>query len=175
MGLGKTAQSISFLQQLRSNPKTRVRGPFLIVAPLSTLPHWEREVSTWTDLDVVVYHGSRQSRKLLEQSEFYYRDEHGQEIVSKDLIKLQVLVTSPEMLLVKEQTALAHMPWRCLVVDEAHRLKNTDSRLTQYLLKFHREHTVLLTGTPLQVRCRCGSVGSSVGGTLARGRLGAGP
>ena len=46
MGLGKTAQSVSMLQSLRS--MEGVEGPFLIVAPLSTLPHWERELSLWT-------------------------------------------------------------------------------------------------------------------------------
>lgn len=43
MGLGKTAQTISFLQYLRYYQL--VRGPFLVVAPLSTLPHWQRCVS----------------------------------------------------------------------------------------------------------------------------------
>jgi SNF2 family DNA or RNA helicase len=47
MGLGKTAQSLALLQSLRR--LEGVQGPFLIVAPLSTLPHWERELSLWTD------------------------------------------------------------------------------------------------------------------------------
>lgn len=38
MGLGKTAQSVCFLDQLS---RKGVRGPFLIVAPLSTIPHWQ--------------------------------------------------------------------------------------------------------------------------------------
>ncbi len=48
MGLGKTAQSISVLQTLRQ--VGGVEGPFLVVAPLSTLPHWQREIQTWTDM-----------------------------------------------------------------------------------------------------------------------------
>ncbi len=48
MGLGKTAQSISTLQTLRT--VGGVPGPFLIVAPLSTLGHWQREIETWTDM-----------------------------------------------------------------------------------------------------------------------------
>ena len=37
-------------------------GPFLVVAPLTTLGHWLREIQTWTDLDVVQYTGSGADR-----------------------------------------------------------------------------------------------------------------
>ena len=40
--------------------------------------------------------------------------------------------------------------WRTLIVDEAHRLKNHQSRLFEQLRSLSREHCVLLTGTPLQ-------------------------
>ena len=42
------------------------------------------------------------------------------------------------------------MPWRYLVVDEAHRLKNKDSALTADLRTLKYEHCHLLSGTPLQ-------------------------
>lgn len=48
MGLGKTAQSIAVLEALRS--VGGILGPFLIVAPLTTLGHWQREIETWTDM-----------------------------------------------------------------------------------------------------------------------------
>jgi SNF2 family DNA or RNA helicase len=48
MGLGKTAQSIAVLAWLRQYAKAA--GPFLVVAPLTTLGHWQREVETWTDM-----------------------------------------------------------------------------------------------------------------------------
>ena len=48
MGLGKTAQSIACLESIRT--VAGVRGPFLIVAPLTTLGHWQREIETWTDM-----------------------------------------------------------------------------------------------------------------------------
>ena len=63
MGLGKTAQSVSMLQSLRS--LEGVHGPFLIVAPLSTLPHWERELARWTDMYVINFHGTAESRKVI--------------------------------------------------------------------------------------------------------------
>ena len=42
MGLGKTFQSIKILDLLHS--KFKMPSPFLVFAPLSTIPHWpERE------------------------------------------------------------------------------------------------------------------------------------
>lgn len=55
MGLGKTVQSIAFLQCVFDYG---IRGPFLVIAPLSTIGNWIREFDTWTDLNVIVYHGS---------------------------------------------------------------------------------------------------------------------
>lgn len=54
MGLGKTIQSIAFLNHLYSFEGCR--GPFLVVAPLSTLAHWKRTVEEWTTLNVVLYY-----------------------------------------------------------------------------------------------------------------------
>lgn len=54
MGLGKTVQSVAFLQLLQS--KFNVKGPFLIVAPLSTIPHWEREFQAWTGITINLDH-----------------------------------------------------------------------------------------------------------------------
>lgn len=71
MGLGKTIQSITFLFEILL---TGIRGPFLIIAPLSTIANWEREFRTWTDLNVVVYHGSMVSRQMIQQYEMYFRD-----------------------------------------------------------------------------------------------------
>jgi len=48
-------QSVSFLSHLRSK---NVMGPFLIVAPLSTLRNWSAEVRRWCpSMPVLEYHG----------------------------------------------------------------------------------------------------------------------
>lgn len=44
MGLGKTIQLICFLGGLHFSGKHR---PALIVAPVTTLQHWLRELHTW--------------------------------------------------------------------------------------------------------------------------------
>lgn len=72
MGLGKTIQSITFLQEVVS---CGVRGPFLIVVPLSTLGNWQREFDAWTDLNAIVYHGTQISRNMVKEYEMYYKDE----------------------------------------------------------------------------------------------------
>ena len=60
MGLGKTVQTIAFLAFLR---EMKSFGPFLIVAPLSTLGNWIDEFTRWTPgIRTVLYHGSPQER-----------------------------------------------------------------------------------------------------------------
>ena len=41
--------------------RTGTQGPFLVVAPLSTIAFWKREFAVWTDLNAVVFHGSGQN------------------------------------------------------------------------------------------------------------------
>jgi len=69
MGLGKTVQTVSFLHYLYT--QHGVPGPFLVVAPLSTLPHWQREFARWTDMNVIVYHGNQYAREMIVKYEFY--------------------------------------------------------------------------------------------------------
>ncbi|TUG21032.1 Chromodomain-helicase-DNA-binding protein 7 [Bagarius yarrelli] len=45
---------------------------------------------------------------------------------------------------------LRGVPWRCVIIDEAHRLKNRNCKLLEGLKLMDMEHKVLLTGTPLQ-------------------------
>lgn len=71
MGLGKTIQSITFLFEIFN---MGIRGPFLIIAPLSTITNWEREFRTWTNMNVIVYHGSQISRQMILQYEMFYKD-----------------------------------------------------------------------------------------------------
>lgn len=71
MGLGKTIQSITFLYEIYLKG---IHGPFLVIAPLSTIPNWEREFRTWTELNVVVYHGSQASRRTIQSYEMYFKD-----------------------------------------------------------------------------------------------------
>ena len=46
MGLGKTIQVVALIAYLMENKGTN--GPFLVVAPLSTLSNWDLEFDRWT-------------------------------------------------------------------------------------------------------------------------------
>lgn len=65
----------------------------MIVAPLSTLKHWEREFQSWAPfINCIVYGGSQESRKIIRNHEFHFKGE------SKKLCKFNVLLTSYEMI-----------------------------------------------------------------------------
>ncbi|XP_046497627.1 chromodomain-helicase-DNA-binding protein 7 isoform X3 [Equus quagga] len=144
MGLGKTIQSITFLYEIYLKG---IHGPFLVIAPLSTIPNWEREFRTWTELNVVVYHGSQASRRTIHLYEMYFKDPQGR--VIKGSYKFHAIITTFEMILT-DCPELRNIPWRCVVIDEAHRLKNRNCKLLEGLKMMDLEHKVLLTGTPLQ-------------------------
>uniref|UniRef100_A0A8B9F2G9 Chromodomain helicase DNA binding protein 7 n=1 Tax=Amazona collaria TaxID=241587 RepID=A0A8B9F2G9_9PSIT len=144
MGLGKTIQSITFLYEIYLKG---IHGPFLVIAPLSTIPNWEREFRTWTELNVVVYHGSQASRRTIQLYEMYFKDPQGR--VLKGSYKFHAIITTFEMILT-DCPELRNIPWRCVVIDEAHRLKNRNCKLLEGLKMMDLEHKVLLTGTPLQ-------------------------
>ena len=144
MGLGKTIQSLAFVDSVH---RVGIRGPFLIIAPLSTIPNWQREFETWTKLNIIVYHGSNASRTMLQEYEFFYKDAKGNQI--KDIYKFNVLITTFEMI-ISDCMELREIPWRLCVIDEAHRLKNKNCKLLEGLRLLQLEHRVLLSGTPLQ-------------------------
>uniref|UniRef100_A0A670JPR4 Chromodomain helicase DNA binding protein 6 n=1 Tax=Podarcis muralis TaxID=64176 RepID=A0A670JPR4_PODMU len=144
MGLGKTIQSITFLSEIYL---MGLRGPFLIIAPLSTITNWEREFRTWTEMNAIVYHGSQISRQMIQQYEMVYRDPQGNPL--SGLFKFHVVITTFEMILA-DCPELKKIQWRCVIIDEAHRLKNRNCKLLEGLKLMSLEHKVLLTGTPLQ-------------------------
>ncbi|XP_035302697.1 chromodomain-helicase-DNA-binding protein 6 isoform X6 [Cricetulus griseus] len=144
MGLGKTIQSITFLSEIFVRG---IHGPFLIIAPLSTITNWEREFRTWTEMNAIVYHGSQISRQMIQQYEMVYRDAQGNPL--SGVFKFHVVITTFEMILA-DCPELKKIHWSCVIIDEAHRLKNRNCKLLEGLKLMALEHKVLLTGTPLQ-------------------------
>ncbi|XP_061664095.1 chromodomain-helicase-DNA-binding protein 3 isoform X2 [Syngnathoides biaculeatus] len=154
MGLGKTIQTIVFLYSLFKERHTK--GPFLVSAPLSTIINWEREFEMWApDFYVVTYTGDKDSRAIIRENEFSFDESAGKSgkkpfKMRRDApIKFHVLLTSYELVTI-DQTALKSIDWACLVVDEAHRLKNNQSKFFRRLNDYKIDHKLLLTGTPLQ-------------------------
>ncbi|KAF9763249.1 Chromodomain-helicase-DNA-binding protein 9, partial [Nosema granulosis] len=141
MGLGKTVQSVVFINSLFT--KFDYVGPVLIVAPLSTLVHWEREFKAWTDLRILTYHGSIQGREMIASYEFFLKANN------LNIRLFDVLITTYEMVM----AGIDHINqfnWAVGIFDEAHRLKNANSKAATILRTVSFSHKVLLSGTPLQ-------------------------
>lgn len=164
MGLGKTVQTVMYINHLAVVERTP--QPIIVVAPLSTLGHWQREFDSWTNLNAVVYHGSAAARDVLHNYEFFISED---ELVRADELKkssnskrsmarpkrkcfrFDVLITTFEMASATDLYKLARIDWQLMVVDEAHRLKNRNSKLSNILhTRYTYENMLLLTGTPLQ-------------------------
>lgn len=140
MGLGKTIQTIAFLSYLFHTH--HMYGPFILVLPLSTINAWQREFAAWApDINVIVYIGDRDSRRIVREYEWTH---------STKRIKFNAVLTTYEILLRDKDDLRDSCHWACLVVDEAHRLKNEESQLYQALKEFRTNHRLLITGTPLQ-------------------------
>lgn len=138
MGLGKTIQVIgliTYIFESKGDP-----GPFMIIAPLSTITNWAIEFSRWAPtMDVVVYKGTKDVRKQLFRTKLKTK-------------QFQVLIIQYEMTMKSEDLRmLKTIPWSYIIVDEGHRLKNKDSKLFVVLTKeYVSKRKVILTGTPLQ-------------------------
>lgn len=134
-GLGKTLQTISFLGYLKFI--RGIHGPHLIVVPKSTLDNWAREIDRWVPgFSVVVLKGTKEERAELVQ----------QRILPGDF---DICLASYEICL-REKAGLKKLAWEYIVIDEAHRIKNVDSMLSQIVRLFDSRGRLLITGTPLQ-------------------------
>nr|XP_031859137.1 uncharacterized protein CI109_005487 [Kwoniella shandongensis]KAA5526209.1 hypothetical protein CI109_005487 [Kwoniella shandongensis] len=135
MGLGKTLQTIAFLGYLKFH--RGIEGPHLVIVPKSTLDNWSREVAKWVPgFSTVVLTGTKEERA---------------EMVNKRILTqdFNILITTYELVL-RERTTLKKFSWEYIIIDEAHRIKNVDSLLSQIIRTFVSRGRLLITGTPLQ-------------------------
>lgn len=138
MGLGKTIQTIGFLAHLKGKG---LDGPYLVIAPLSTLSNWANEIARFVpSINAIIYHGNRKERDQIRMK--YMPRTIGP--------KFPIILTSYEVALNDARKYLRHYNWKYLVVDEGHRLKNSKCKLLKELKLLPVENKLLLTGTPLQ-------------------------
>ncbi|KAF8638665.1 hypothetical protein AX17_002046 [Amanita inopinata Kibby_2008] len=135
MGFGKTLQTISFLAYLKHYRD--ISGPHLIVVPKSTLQNWNREFERWTpDFNVVILTGTKEERADIIANRLMPQD-------------FEVCISSYEICLI-EKSALKKFSFEYIAIDEAHRIKNANSILSQIVRSFTSRGRMLITGTPLQ-------------------------
>jgi len=123
MGLGKTVQLIALLLHLA--PK----GPSLVVAPLSLLNNWERELARFAP-------GLRVLPFALNNP--WHVPEAG-----------EVVLTSYGRL-ANHLLRFTSVPWNVLVLDEAQAIKNPESQRAKAVCSLSAFARVCLTGTPIE-------------------------
>merc|ERR1719189_942472 len=135
MGLGKTLQTISLLGYMKHF--RNVSGPHMVLVPKSTLANWMNEFKKWCPtLRAVCLIGDQETRNAF----------------IRDVMMpggWDVLVTSYEMIL-REKSVFKKFTWKYMVIDEAHRIKNEESKLSMVIREIKTTNRLLLTGTPLQ-------------------------
>ncbi|KPL97092.1 Imitation SWI-like protein, partial [Sarcoptes scabiei] len=137
MGLGKTLQTISLLGYMKHYKNGA--GPHMVISPKSTLTNWMNEIKKWCPtLKPVCLIGNQEARNEI------IRD-----VLMGPPNSFDVVVTSYEMV-IKEKAVLKKFQWRYIVIDEAHRIKNEKSKLSEIIREFKSMNRLLLTGTPLQ-------------------------
>ena len=142
MGLGKTLQTIALFCHLYETELEA--GPFLVVAPLSTIANWEKEVRRFAPAVpcTLLYPVERARRMWGELEELVECAALGRPVG-------QVFITTYDAA-IGARAVLHEVAWSYVVVDEGHRIKNKKCRLATVLANLSSDNRLLLTGTPLQ-------------------------
>lgn len=134
MGLGKTLQTISLLAYLRE--ARGMDGPHMIIVPKSTVGNWIKELHRWCpSIRAFRFMGNKEERAAI-------RNE-------RNASNFDVCVLSYEICII-EFSWLKKFKWQYLIIDEAHRIKNEHSKLSNVVRQYKVQHRLLITGTPLQ-------------------------
>ena len=130
---------IALIAHLRFN---HTPGPYLIIAPLATVPNWINEFKKWLpSCPIVMYHGNKQERQTL-------REKH-MSLSQQKLLVFPVIITSFEICMI-DRSFLERYSWQYMILDEGHRIKNRNCRLVRELKSIKSQSRLLLTGTPIQ-------------------------
>ena len=127
MGLGKTVQAIAFMLHKAA------QGPSLVVAPASVVMNWASELARFAPgLRVSVLNDADDRHAVIESA------------VAGDV----VLTTYG--LLQQEDEALAKIHWNVACLDEAHTIKNRQTKTSAAAMGLDARYRLILTGTPVQ-------------------------
>ncbi|CAH8383388.1 unnamed protein product [Eruca vesicaria subsp. sativa] len=148
MGLGKTIQGITYLtllNHLHNDP-----GPHLVVCPASVLENWERELRKWCpSFTVLQYHGAARAAYSRELNAL---SKAGKPPPFNVLLVCYSLFERHSEQQKDDRKVLKRWRWSCVLMDEAHALKDKNSYRWKNLMSVARNanQRLMLTGTPLQ-------------------------
>lgn len=129
MGLGKTLQVIGLIGYMKEHT-SKINA--LVVAPISLLENWKREISKfYPSMKVLVHHGSKRTG--------YY----------KDFLDYNVVVTSYSNCQ-NDLAVLNMINWDLVALDEAQNIKNPYSNRAKLVKMINRKMSVAITGTPFE-------------------------
>lgn len=153
MGLGKTIQLLTFMvRYLELNPDG---PPVLVVAPVSLLDNWERELQRFfyaDELKVLKLYGAALAAVK------YRKEEIPQDVRAQGISNLlrpdwigqnRVVLTTYETLR-DQEFSLARKQWAIMVCDEAQKIKNPAAMITQAAKAIPTRFRVACTGTPVE-------------------------
>jgi SNF2 family DNA or RNA helicase len=126
MGLGKTIQTIAILLQRADI------GPALVVCPASVLPNWLNEITKFAPSLNSLTLGSNNRNGIFE-----------------NISNSQVLIITYG-LLQSEEKRISEINWATVVLDEAHAIKNTQTKSSKAAMSIKADFRIALTGTPIQ-------------------------
>ncbi|RFS15256.1 DEAD/DEAH box helicase [Emticicia sp. C21] len=129
MGLGKTLQAIATAELYK---KELGIHRVLIVCPTSLKYQWKAEIEKFTDSSVYVVEGSLQKRK-----DRYWRSDAFYVIVSYHTMTYDL-------------DWLNRMEPDLVILDEAQRIKNWKTKVSQQIKRIVTPYSIVLTGTPLE-------------------------
>ena len=127
MGLGKTVQTITLLLEQSAN------GASLIVAPASVVPNWRNELKRFAPtLNLTVLNQSEDRSKDIKEA------------------KAGDVIIITYALLNIQQKDLTAREWNIVCLDEAHTIKNANTKMSKAAMQLQAQRKVILTGTPIQ-------------------------
>lgn len=127
MGLGKTVQAIAFMLHTQDD------GASLVAAPASVVLNWRHELERFApSLNVIVLNIQPDRQAAIQQA------------------KQGDIVLTTYGLFVTEAKQLQRKEWNTVCLDEAHVIKNRETKTSQAVMKLQAKHRVILTGTPVQ-------------------------
>ncbi|OZB87946.1 MAG: DNA/RNA helicase, partial [Microbacterium sp. 14-71-5] len=133
MGLGKTLQLLTLIAHARERQGDA--APWLVVAPTSVLPVWQREAERFAPGLRVAVAGRT-------------RDAHGVDLAAH-IGDADLVITSYTVLRLDAEE-FARRPWSGVVLDEAQNVKNPATKQHQAVAALDVQAVYAATGTPLE-------------------------